>query len=281
MAKQTEYNDDFWSQLEDINEAQAYDTPPLFKLKEKGDKARICFPLVNPSTGRIAFKKVRIFNFEDKAKGTWARFLAPEDTESKAYKIAVKYCGEPQQARVTPVLVYSTNTQGRVISGEDYTLIAIKVTPQRLESLKTLQADYNLSEHDISVVCKESKFQNLDFNILPVCGMREGKITLTDKTGKSKTIDIEFETKTIIQEAMQMVKDGIEESVASKWSEQQIINYFEGNDKDDEDYDDEDFEDDEEPAPVKKSSAKSKPAPAEDEGEEPESDDSEDDEDWD
>lgn len=253
--------DDFWSAFEDISQSKAYDSIPLFKMNNKGDKARICFPLVNPKTNEVALKKVLVFNFSKKdAKGNdiWARFIAPEDKECQAYQTAVKYCGDPQTVRVTPVLVYSTNATGNVNSGDDYELIPIKITGQRLEALKAIQAEFNLAEHDISVVCQEKKYQKLDFNAQQACGLRKGSLKVKDAKGNVKEIKFSFTLEDILAEAMEMAKT-MEQAVANNWSEQQILDYFSETESDDDEFDDETEEDDEledeEPAP--KSSKKS------------------------
>lgn len=235
---------DFWSQFEDIGQAKVYNNAPVLKFREKGDKARICFPLVNPKSKEVAFKKLLVFNFNDPVKGTWARIIAPEDKSSKAYQTCVKYCGEPQVVRLTPVLVYSTNATGRVLSGEEYSIVALKVTPQRLESLKLIQDEFNLAEHDVAVSCSEIKYQKISFTALPQCGLRAGKIKQQDKTGATKELEIKFNLTNILNEAMEFAKT-METAVGSKWTEQQIISYFEKSNEEDADfeYDDEDEED--------------------------------------
>lgn len=218
--------DDYWSQFEDVESAKVQGTTPKFKLANAGDKARIHFPFVNPKNQQVALKKVVYFNFEDKATKSWARFQAP-DKDSKAYKIAVQHCGEPQTSYVTPILQYATNNAGRVISGIDYKVLAMTLHKTRMQELKQIQEEYNLAEIDLAVVCNNVDYQNLKFSPLRVCALSQGFVTIKDRNGLEKKITLDFKRDEVFAQAKEVMNDA-DLVIASRWGEQQIIDFFMG-----------------------------------------------------
>lgn len=224
MSNQTQ---DYWSQFEDVESAKVQSTAPKFKLANTGDKARIHFPFVNPNNKQVALKKVSYFSYEDKVAKTWARFQAPADTNSPAYKIAVQHCGNPNTSYVTPVLQYSTNNAGKVVSGIDYKVVAMTLHKTRMQDLKQIQDEYNLSEIDIGVVCNNVDYQNLKFSPLRTCALTDGFATIKDRNGLEKKIKLEFTREEVFEQA-KAVMDEAELVVASKWGDQQIIDFFTG-----------------------------------------------------
>lgn len=252
MAK---YDESIWEQFESVDEVKVQGQVNKFKLDNKDEKARVAFPLVNPKTKKVAMVKVLKFQYSDKATGSWATFQAPaQDTE--AYKVAVKFCGEPQVVYVTPILVYSTNKDGRIINGEEYTMTNLTLPKQRLQAIKALQDEYDLAKIDLIVTCEEPKFQKMQFTPAKECGLIDGEVTYS-KDGKQRKVTIDIDMDEVLQEAIDMSKESAL-AVAPHWGEQYIIDYFSGDQQGDTDFDD---DEDEEPAPKKreKESKKSEP----------------------
>lgn len=229
------YDENVWKQFEDVDSVKVSGNIKKFKMSDTDEKARICFPLVNPKSKKVALIKVRKFSYNDKTTGRWATFQAPEDTDSEAYKVAVKYCGDPQDVYVTPVLVYSTNKQGIVINGDEYELTNLTLPRQRLQELKTLQDEYNISEIDLIVTCTEKQYQNLKLSPAKNCGLIDGVIGYK-KDGKERNVEININADAVRKEALEMAKSESALAVAPKWSDQYIINYFteDGSDYDNE-----------------------------------------------
>lgn len=230
MAK---VDDSIWDQFEDLDSVKVSGQAEKFKMTNKDDKARIAFPLVNPKTKKIALKKVLKFNYS--GQNTWANFQAP-DPDSKAYKVAVQNCGDPQVVYVTPILVYSTNKEGRIINGEEYQLTNLVLPRQRLQEIKSLQEEYDLANIDLIATCTETKFQAIKFTPAKECGFTSGAITVR-KNGEEKRLKISIDQDEVIQSAIEMAKES-DLAVAPRWSEQAILDYFSKDDND------EDFEDD-------------------------------------
>lgn len=229
-------SNDFWDNFEDIEQARVETKAEKFKMKNSGEKARIHFILVNPKTQQVALKRVEMFSYNDEVKNSWARFIAPAK-DSKAYQVAVKHCGEPQVVYVTPILVYSTNDKGRVINGEEYELSNLTLPKSRFFDIKNLQGEYNLSQHDVVVMCEDSKYQKLKFTISPECGVLNGSITAKNNKGEIVKTEIDINREQALKEAVKMAED-METAVANRWSESQIINFFEGDDAKADDFDD-------------------------------------------
>lgn len=217
---------DYWSQFEDVESAKVSNTAPKFKMANQGDKARIHFPFVNPNNKQVALKRVTYFSFTDNVTKSWARFQAPAK-DSKAYKVAVQYCGEPLTSFVTPVLQYSTNSTGKVISGIDFKVLTMTLHKTRMQKLKTIQDEYNLSEIDIGVVCNNVDFQNVDFSPLKRCALTDGQVTIKDRGGLEKVVKLEFTRDEVFQQAQEVMKDA-DLAVAARWSEQQILDFLTG-----------------------------------------------------
>lgn len=243
MAK---VDDSIWDQFEDLDTVKVSGQADKFKMTNKDDKARIAFPLVNPKTKKIALKKVLKFNYS--GEGTWANFQAPTNENGKAYKLAVQHCGEPQVVYVTPILVYSTNKDGRIINGEEYQLTNLVLPRQRLQEIKSLQEEYDLANIDLIATCTETKYQAIKFTPAKECGFIAGAITVR-KNGEEKKLKISIDQDEVIQAAIDMSKES-DLAVAPRWSEQAIIDYFSKDDNSD--FDDEDDED--EPTPPKSES---------------------------
>lgn len=222
-----EVNQDYWSQFEDVESAKVQTVAPKFKMGATGDKARIHFPFVNPNNKQVAVKRVTYFSYEDKVAKTWARFQAPADPNSEAYRIAVQHCGTPMTSYVTPVLQYSTNNMGKVVSGIDYKVIAMTLHKTRMQELKQIQDEYNLADIDIGVVCNEVNFQNIKFSPLKTCALNDGFVVIKDRTGLEKKIKMEFTRDEVFAQAQEIMQDA-DSVVANKWGDQQIIDFFSG-----------------------------------------------------
>lgn len=221
-----EVKDSYWSQFESVDEAKVQGQTPKFKLTEKDDKARIHFPFVNPQNGQVALKKVLYFSYEDKATNSWARFQAPAEG-SKAYATARQFCGEPQLCYVTPILQYSTNNTGKVISGIDYEVIALTLSRTRLKEVKQIQDEYNLAEIDLGVVCNEPKYQNLKFSPLKRCALNDGFAVVKGRDGLEKKLKLEYNRDEVFNSAKECMETA-DMAVAPKWGEQQILDFFLG-----------------------------------------------------
>lgn len=226
----------YWSQFESITDAQGFDKSPKFKMTNAGDITRIAFPLVNPQTKQVALKKVVFFSYSDNLASKWCRFIAPADKSSKAYIEAIKNCGEPLVNYVTPVLVYTTNDKGRIISPDEYVLTNLTLAPKRLRSLQQVQADYDLSSCDVKVVCDEVKYQALSFHALQGCAYRDGVVKQKDKMGKLADMRMSIDADKVFNDAIALSNDS-ETAVASRWTDDQILSYF--NVKTDLEFDDE------------------------------------------
>lgn len=253
--------DDFWSQYEDVDTAEAESTAPKFKMSDKGERARISFVLVHPKTKKVAMKKVLVFNYSDKATGNWAKFQAPENPDSKAYKVAVQHCGDPQVVYVTPVLVYETNSKGRVTSAEDYELTVLTMPKGRLQSVKDLQEDADISEVDVLVVCEEPTYQKFQFKAAAESGVFGGSVTQKDANGNPKKMKMELDSDKIVEEAIELAKTA-DTAAAPKWTDQAIVQFFTKENDSEDDFDD--YEDDdtaEEEAPAPKSQPKKSATP--------------------
>lgn len=218
--------DNYWAQFESVDEAKVQGQTPKFKMSEKDEKTRIHFPFVNPANGQVALKKVVYFNYEDKATNSWARFQAPAEN-SKAYATAKQFCGEPQVSYVTPVLQYSTNSAGKVISGVDFEVIALTLSRTRLKEVKQIQEEYNLGEIDLSVVCTETKYQNLKFSPLKRCALNDGFAVVKGRDGLEKKLKLEFSRDEVFESAKACMEEA-DQAVASRWSETQIQDFFLG-----------------------------------------------------
>lgn len=254
-----DYNQAFWDSLDNIEEVKVKGDLQKFKLQNKNEKTRVAFPLINPKTGKLAVKTVEVFKYN--SKDNWANFQAPADKESKAYKTAVKYAGYPQAVSVTIVLKYETNAEGRVINGEEYTLIPLTLPNQRLSKVKSLQAEYDFKTHDLIVECEEPKFQKLDFRAVPGSGLWEGVIKQKTKSGEVKNLKVELDADSILRDAIDMMQDA-DLVLGSRWTDDQIIAFFEKveNGGAGDDYETEDYEAE---AEKKAMPVKRKPAAAE------------------
>ena len=217
---------DYWSAFESVDEAKVQGQTPKFKMSEKDDKTRIHFPFVNPQTSQVALKKCEYFSFEDKATNSWARFQVPPKN-SKAYKVALQHCGEPNIAYVTPILQYSTNNTGKVVSGIDYDVIALTLTRTRLKELKQIQEEYNLAEIDVGVVCQEPKYQNIKFSPLKRCALNDGYATIKGRDGLEKKLKLEYTREEVFAQAKECIETA-DLAIANRWSEQQILDFFLG-----------------------------------------------------
>ena len=218
-------NKSVWDEFEDFDTAKVNDEVIKFKMSDKGDVARICFPLINPKTGKVALKKVIRFHYENKANNSFAIFQAPTNTSSQAYKTAIEYCGDPKTIYVTPILVYSTNKLGKVISNEDYELTNLVLTPTKIKQLRTLQEEYDLSNIDIKVVLDDAKFQNMTFSPLKGCGLRDGFVNSKNKQGEIKKFPIQINKDQVSNDAFELMKTA-DSVVAPRWSDAQILKFF-------------------------------------------------------
>ena len=230
-----------WNDYDDTSSARTSLNVEKFKMKDKGERTRFMFALVNPKTKQVALKKVTYFQYNNNVTKQWAKFIAPENVNSQAYKVAQEHCGVALTSYVTPILVYSTNTQGRVISGDDYELTNLVLTPTRLTNIKSIQAEHDLSQCDILVTLEDAKYQKMLFASATGCGVTDGFINQKDKQGNLKKTEININRDEVINEAIKMI-DECETAVANNWTEQTIINYFKKDDEFDDEFDDVPFD---------------------------------------
>lgn len=215
--------DDILEQYEGMDSAVAPKEIKKLKIKEKGDKARISFPLVKKD-GNIAQIPVLFFNYSDGEK--WARFQAPKDKESKAYKVALQKCGEPEICYVTPIVVYATNRNGDIVSSPvDYELQALPLRGQRLQRLQNLE-EVDYKKQDIKVNCDEPNYQNYTFAATPTCVFRSEKFKTKMKNGDIRELEVGISADDVIKEALDMMKE-IDTVVANRWTDDKILAFFE------------------------------------------------------
>lgn len=215
----------YWEQFKGLEDVKIADGSDKFTLQNKDEVARAYLPLVNPKTAQIALKPAFFFRYEDKVSNTFAKFLAPKDTNSQAYKKAIEMCGMPIERYVTPILVYSTNEQGRVISGDDFKLTTFILTPTRIKELQSIQQNYSLADVDLGITLLEANFQNLKIQALPSCFIKQGFAQVKTRTGEIKQIKLEYTLADITKEAMEVMENA-QLAVASNWSEEQILAFF-------------------------------------------------------
>lgn len=213
--------DDILSQYEDITTTKSSESAPKFSMKNKGDKARIAFPLTKQN-GAIVQKPVHFFQYSDNETKKWAKFFVPENKDSKAYELALRVCGEPITAYVTPVVVYATNDKGAIVASPvDYNIVAMILRGKRLERLKTICSEYNLRDYDLIATCDEPKFQDISFMTTSVCAFRVNEIKSKNRQGQEITLNIGIDTDNVIKESLEFFEN-IESAVASKWSDASI-----------------------------------------------------------
>lgn len=217
--------DDILSQYEDITTTKSSEGAPKFSMKNKGDRARIAFPLTK-SNGAVVQKPVHFFQYSNNETKKWAKFFVPEDKESKAYQMALRVCGEPLTAYVTPVVVYSTNDKGAIVASPvDYSIVAMVLRGKRLERLKTICSEFNLRDMDLIANCDEPKFQDISFTPLNVCAFRVPEIKSRNRQGQEVSLQVGIDTNALIKESLEFFET-IETAVASKWSNASIEKFL-------------------------------------------------------
>jgi hypothetical protein len=241
--------------------------PNKFKVQAK-KTYRIGFPFVAPSKKggfEVRFKVVEHIKFYDESSESGARFVMPKDDKLRKQVIEVFGNKAVQTHYLTPVVVYDTNDEGKLLSRDSisYSIKVLAVTPGRYAKLKEAASKFNLADYDFTVTLdgdeKTEHFQKMNFNAVTKKDLmaktavwQSGLVTLPDDE-EEDPIAVSMEE--VIAECYELApvmldvlgtneyKDSKIKEILADWSDE------EEDDEDDdgfiEDEDDEDEEEDE------------------------------------
>lgn len=145
------------------------------KLKVQARKTyRIGFPFVGPNKKGDGFdvrlKTVEHLKYYDENSERGARFIMPKDDKLRKQVIEVFGAKAIQTHFLTPVVVYDTNDEGKLLSRDNisYSIKILAVTPGRYAKLKEAASKFNLADYDFQVTLdgdeKTEHYQKMNFN---------------------------------------------------------------------------------------------------------------------
>ena len=270
--------------------------PAKFKV-QAGKKYRIGFPFVFPSKKGglgVQIKAIEHLKYYDEASDSGAKFVMPKDSKLRKECIEVFGNKAVQTHFLTPIVVYDTNDEGKLLSRDSvsYSIKILAVTPGRYAKLQEAASKFSLADYDFTVTlegdAKTEHFQKMNFDAVTIkkdlmaktAAWQKGLVRLPDDEDED-LIPVSMEE--VIAECYEIapemikvlgtneLKDSKIKDILKEWSD------IEDDEEDDEEYVDEDEEDSEsedtdeeeidededdvedEPAPSK-SESKSKPS---------------------
>lgn len=164
---------------EDSNEYASADSikvntgPTKFKVQAK-KKYRIGFPFVAPSKKgdgfEVRLKPVEHLKYFDESSESGAKFVMPKDPKLRKEVIEVFGSKAVSTHYLTPVVVYDTNDEGKLLSRDSisYSIKILAVTPGRYAKLQEAASKFNLADYDFTVTLegdeKTEHYQKMNFD---------------------------------------------------------------------------------------------------------------------
>lgn len=150
--------------------------PKRFKVVA-GKTYRIGFPFVAPKTkeGKVVpgfdvrFKPVEHLKYFDEATKSGAKFVMPQKESLRKQIIDIFTTGPINTHYLTPVVVYDTNDEGKLLSAKEvsYTIKILAIPAGRYSKLKEASAQFALDKYDFQVTLdgdeKTEHFQKMNF----------------------------------------------------------------------------------------------------------------------
>lgn len=160
----------------DVNSFDATSNDGLKKFKfDANFKYRIGFPYLKdtPDGKKLNIARVGYFPFNESLKKS---FLVTTDAETN--EKARKIMGDVKYRFVTPIIVYKTDSAGKLASPASYDIVPFVFSNDTLKSLQDINLEWNLAEADVYVRIKDGTkvdFQNLTFTVCKEALWSKGK----------------------------------------------------------------------------------------------------------
>lgn len=152
------------SDFEDLDHAVSTTNNLLEKaVFEEKRRYRVGFPLLNPETKAVRLRKVWYFAYNEVLKKS---FLLPKN------EVLTNRCkpkmGDPKFKYVTPLVIYGTDSTGKLLSPFQFRVLPFVLVGQNLQDVQMLASEYSLMEHDVLLECTNKVFQNV--KVMPAKG---------------------------------------------------------------------------------------------------------------
>ena len=256
------YSDDTADEYESAENIKINTGPAKFKI-QAGKKYRIGFPFVAPSKKggfEVRLKAVEHLKYFDEDSASGAKFVMPKDPKLRKEVIEVFGNKAIQTHFLTPIIVYDTNDEGKLLSRDSisYSIKILAVTPGRYAKLQEAASKFSLSDYDFTVTlegdAKTEHYQKMNFDAVTLkkdlmaktAAWQKGLVKLPDDEDEDPIpVSMEEVIAECYEIAPEMIKvlgtnelkDSKIKEILKEWSEA-------GEDEDDdEEYYDEDEED--------------------------------------
>ncbi len=138
----------------DLDDVEVKSGPNAFKV-EKDKKYRVGFPLLKEN-GRIRIQKVDYYQYSP-SEDEYFSFRKPAD-EELCKQIEAKGA-ELRSHFVTALLVYRTNSEGKMLTPVDWDIQPVKLNGKKVANLKEINAEWDLATIDVSLSSSNPSFQ--------------------------------------------------------------------------------------------------------------------------